>query len=79
MLTVRAFAAYIDHPMPQPSPEMIERAALRYAGKVYAAATLDHAEVARAMRAVIAIPRDMHINTSEARGWIVAGGRFVAA
>jgi hypothetical protein len=60
------------------TPETIERAALRYAGKIYAT-TLgrDHVEITGAMRAVLEIPKDERINTAEARGFITSTGRFV--
>lgn len=63
--------------VPLDAPETIERAAIRHGGRVYAAATMDHVEVARSIRAARLFPVTESIGTAEKRGFVTSRGRFV--
>lgn len=62
---------------PLDAPETIERAAIRHFGRVYAVASLDHVEVARAIRTGLRVDRMVSINTVDARLYVTSRGRFV--
>lgn len=61
------------------SRERIERAALRFRGRIYAAPSMDHADVARSIRCGLRLADNVPIHGAAERGHITNRGRFVPA